>query len=176
LNLLPLSPLDGGRIVEVLWLERFPRIRVGFMLASVTALAGLALVFEDFILGGLAGLLSLSVPAEWRFAILMRALHGDRLAAGNSVLPGIFARMNEIYSAKTHAIERHAIAKRALETLQASPPRLATSIVGTMLYLGSFALPIVAAIALAIGLSHASQLNSLPAASGAPVQESAAPD
>lgn len=151
LNLLPIAPLDGGRILEVLWLERFPRARVGFLLISGLTFAALALALSDALLALLAAVVLLLVPGEWRFARLIRLLHAERGDASAVSLPRLFARIAEVYPAKTAQVERHAIAKRALEARQASPPRLATALAGSLLYLASFALPLAFAAAVLVG-------------------------
>lgn len=43
-NLLPVTPLDGGRLVEMLLFSRWPQSRVAFSALSVAAIAALALV------------------------------------------------------------------------------------------------------------------------------------
>ncbi|NIQ53385.1 MAG: hypothetical protein GWN71_08095, partial [Gammaproteobacteria bacterium] len=40
LNLLPVMPLDGGRIVQALFLGRFPRAQAAFLLGSGLLLGG----------------------------------------------------------------------------------------------------------------------------------------
>lgn len=146
LNLLPIAPLDGGRILEVLWLERLPRARVGFLLASGLLFATLS----DVLLGILAAVVLLFVPGEWRFARLIGLLRADRQGANPLSLPQVFARLMEVYP-KTQPMAQHAIAKRALEAFDASPPGLATALAGSLLYLASLALPLAFAAALMVG-------------------------
>jgi Zn-dependent protease len=68
INLLPITPLDGGRIVEVLLLNRFPRAGVAFLLTSAVA-AGLAGVAAgDPILIVLSIALLAALPGRWLIA------------------------------------------------------------------------------------------------------------
>lgn len=46
-NLLPLTPLDGGRVVESLLFARLPAMRLVFALAGMAALGGLAWFSRD---------------------------------------------------------------------------------------------------------------------------------
>ncbi|MCU0835213.1 MAG: hypothetical protein MUC77_12405 [Chromatiaceae bacterium] len=175
LNLLPISPLDGGRILEVLWLERFPRVRVGFLVLSAGGLGALAMLAQDFILGGFALLLLLFLPGEWRFARLIDRLRAEARRAGPVSLPRVFAQLRELYPTGTKAFERHAIAKRAVEALQARAPGLAMALSGTLVYLASFALPIgFAAVLLAWPTQYLE--SGWRAALSDPVPGPAAPD
>jgi Zn-dependent protease len=50
LNLLPIYPLDGGRITQVLLLLRYPRAQFYFYLVSLVVIVLAALLLQDFIL------------------------------------------------------------------------------------------------------------------------------
>ncbi len=152
LNLLPFAPLDGGRIVEVLWFSRFPRARVGFALLGAMGLGVLALFFEDFILSGLALLLLMLVPGQWRIAKLIIRVREEGPAPEPELLRRIFAHMSEIYSSPPTPIQRNAIAKRVLESTKETHPLLLTSLFGSAIYLSSFFIPIVIAVVV-FGLS-----------------------
>lgn len=175
LNLLPFSPLDGGRIVEVLWFSRFPRVRVGFALMSALGLGALALYFGDFVLGGLALLLLTIVPGEWRIARLIKRVREDGVAPEPELLRRIFTRMNEIYAAKTDPLMRHDVAKRVLESSQEIHPRLLTSLFGSAVYLGSFFAPIAVAVMI-FGFNSYAALPWLSTLQTPVVQDIAAPD
>jgi Zn-dependent protease len=70
LNLLPLSPLDGGRLVELSVFTRWPRARVAFLSMGSAALAVGAFVWRDGVLAVLALLLLIWLPTQWRIARL----------------------------------------------------------------------------------------------------------
>lgn len=157
LNLLPVSPLDGGRVVEVLWLERFPRIRVLFQFLSVLALAGAALAWEDMIIGVVAVLLALGLPNEWRFAnLLYRLRQTGNVGRNEQALPHIFRAMHDAYPAHTSPAERYHIAKRVLDTYQAQLPTLGTALFGSLLYAASFVLPLMVSVFWMIGIAKLS--------------------
>ncbi|AKJ30213.1 hypothetical protein AAW51_3522 [Caldimonas brevitalea] len=69
-NLLPITPLDGGRLVEIALFSRWPRLRLVFAAISVAGLGGLAWWLESMPLGAVALLLALALPHEWRAAKL----------------------------------------------------------------------------------------------------------
>jgi hypothetical protein len=79
-NLLPLVPLDGGRLLDLLLFARQPWLAVGFRLFAVAGLAVLTLALEAYCLGFLALLMLLSVPLCYRKAKRERAFRDNPLA------------------------------------------------------------------------------------------------
>jgi Zn-dependent protease len=65
-NLLPIMPLDGGQLVQVLLFQRFPRIQSLFHILSTLLLGTWALISDDAVLRTLAILMGLSIPLQWR--------------------------------------------------------------------------------------------------------------
>jgi Zn-dependent protease len=86
INLVPLVPLDGGRLLDILLFARRPWLALAFRLFAVAGL-GLAAYqfgsyyqFESYILGALALALLLGAPMRYRRAQLERAFAGNPLA------------------------------------------------------------------------------------------------
>lgn len=78
LNLLPITPLDGGRVVETFLFARFPTARFGFALLGFGALLAFGLWTSDKILLVIAVLVGFSLPYQWRVAQVDRAVdRGD---------------------------------------------------------------------------------------------------
>jgi Zn-dependent protease len=69
-NLLPLSPLDGGRLVEMAVFSRWPRARALFVALGVVIMAIAAVMLRDGFLGVLAVMLLAWLPGQWRIATL----------------------------------------------------------------------------------------------------------
>ena len=73
LNLLPITPLDGGRVLDLLLFARWPRLRFVFSLACCVLLAAAGWALDDMVLKVLAGLMALSLPHAWRVIQVSRA-------------------------------------------------------------------------------------------------------
>lgn len=65
LNLLPLFPLDGGHIVELLLFSRHPRLRMGFEICSVLTMFGVADLAGSYPAWILAFLVAMLLPSRW---------------------------------------------------------------------------------------------------------------
>jgi len=68
MNLLPVFPLDGGRVVEMLAFSRLPRGRFVFTLAGCLAILLAAFFMRETMLIVLGLLLAIGVPDQWRLA------------------------------------------------------------------------------------------------------------
>src|SRR5262249_49228899 len=67
-NLVPVIPLDGGRLVNLLFFARQPYLAAGFQLLAGGALIAFALPTSSWVLGILGGMLLLGVPHTYREA------------------------------------------------------------------------------------------------------------
>src|SRR5262249_36093879 len=72
-NLLPLTPLDGGRLIEISIFSRWPGARVALAFFSAVAASFFAAWAEDPYLLPLVVILWLSLFNQWRAADLQRA-------------------------------------------------------------------------------------------------------
>ena len=112
-NLLPLTPLDGGQIVDTFLFARRPRFRFAFFTVSVLALIGIALMLDSTALAAAGVLLALGIPSLWR---RLRMLSGIDLATESDVPTAIFK----------HAMPVSAICKKdAASDSGRRPPPLA---------------------------------------------------
>jgi Zn-dependent protease len=73
-NLLPLVPLDGGRLIDLLLFARMPWLAVAFRGFAVFGLAVIAWSLGSWVLGLLAGIMLLSLPFHYRKAKVERTL------------------------------------------------------------------------------------------------------
>lgn len=76
-NLLPITPLDGGQLVEVALFSRWPRARLAFYLFSVAGFLALALWIKVGFVWVLALIVALSMRGQWRITRLQRAWRED---------------------------------------------------------------------------------------------------
>jgi Zn-dependent protease len=74
LNLLPVLPLDGGRIVSLLIMQRLPWFRFGFTAISALTLLYVGWDSRDGVTIALSVLLLIGLPHQFRLARAMRAL------------------------------------------------------------------------------------------------------
>ena len=72
-NLMPVTPLDGGQLVELALFARWPRLRTVFAAASVLAMFGFAWWWRSEMTAVLGGLLAFSLMSQWRVARLQNA-------------------------------------------------------------------------------------------------------
>lgn len=91
-NLLPFAPLDGGRLVELLFSGRRKMTLCFYAISSAAALAS-ALYFETFMFVLLFIVMSLSTLAEYRLFKLSKQWHGK--PGDFDSLPSLFAAARE---------------------------------------------------------------------------------
>ncbi len=151
-NLLPIPPLDGGRMVESLLLARFPRAQVAFLAVGVAVLAAAAWAFHDLVLAGLA----LALAASLRFA---RIASGALRRARDSVSPrmdesdrvrAVFQTLQEPPFADLPAARRQRIAELIVPPLTGSRVSLRAALAGAVVYVG---LLVGVPVAVSAGLS-----------------------
>lgn len=76
-NLLPITPLDGGRLLEVCLFARWPGLRLVFVLVSVCGFFALAYWGDTPSLWFIAFALGAGVAGQWRIVRLQRAWRDD---------------------------------------------------------------------------------------------------
>lgn len=73
-NLLPILPLDGGQIMDVALVSRFPRLRVLFLVFSGLGLVGVGFAASSVLLTLLGVFMLLRLPTEWKQAGVVKTL------------------------------------------------------------------------------------------------------
>ncbi len=136
LNLLPFVPLDGGRVVETLILSRFPRAQGAFLGMGTAVFGWVAWRFADPVLGALAFVLLLAVPAKWRWAEAIRRITPrlSRAADRPEKLRTVFETLCTAPFERIPAETRIGMAGGILEHLESRPPTLAAAMGGVLLY------------------------------------------
>lgn len=147
LNLLPVHPLDGGRVVESLLFVRWPVLRFVFVLCGMLALGALGWSLHDAITLALAGLLALSLPHHWRLMRVDRQV--PRPAAGQALTEveaatRVFAALQQPQFARWSFAQRLGAVRALLPELQGTRLGLLGTLAGLVLYLACLALPAAA--------------------------------
>jgi Zn-dependent protease len=154
INLLPVTPLDGGRVVEVLLFMRWPRLRVVFTAVSAAALIGVGALLGERGMLIIGVLVALALPAQWRFSRLARAIRRapgemmDEQPAARRVFTALAAAPFMKWTYQHRAVA----ADELIGQLRTPVPGVVAVALGLMLYAGCFFAPIVAAIAASPGM------------------------
>lgn len=154
LNLLPVHPLDGGRVVESLLFVRWPVLRFVFVLVGMLALAAMGWFGSDAITLALAGLLAVGLPHHWRLMCVDRQVPrpvarqplSERDAAAR-----VFAALLQPRFARWSFAQRLGAVRALLPELQGTRLGLRGTIAGLALYLACLGLPVVALVSSGAG-------------------------
>lgn len=150
LNLLPVTPLDGGRIVETFLFARLPAARFAFALLGLGAFVAFGLYSDDKVLLAIAVLVGLSLPHQWRVMRVDRAI--ERQSAQTLDERGateqIFTALQRPAFARWPFSLRAYTARALLPELQGRRAGVAEAVGGMLVYLaclfGPLALALVA--------------------------------
>lgn len=147
LNLLPVHPLDGGRVVESLLFVRWPVLRFVFVLCGMLALGALGWSLHDAITLALAGLLALGLPYHWRLMRVDRQV--PRPAAGQALTETeaatrVFTALQQPQFARWSFAQRLGAVRALLPELQCTRLGWLGTLAGLVLYLACLALPAAA--------------------------------
>jgi len=116
-NLLPIYPLDGGKIVDLVFFSRYPFTDVLFKVIAVIAL--LALSLSSPLLIGLAVVVAITIPSGFRSAKLFSNLRTELKKSPtndvNTLLATIFQAMRQFGHHNLPFAQRYNLAKTALE-------------------------------------------------------------
>ena len=146
-NLLPLIPLDGGRIVELLLFSRWPFLRFVFFLASVVGLAGLGLWLDSHVLLALAIVLAVILQTMWRqFRLAAQIGSVGREAAPEAILSAMHQLPDKTLKNFHRRLQD---LKMLLPLVAARPPRTWESVLGLVIYVAVIALPLIVVTPLA---------------------------
>lgn len=144
-NLLPLTPLDGGRVVEALLFTRLPVLRLVFALAGMGALGALAWFSRDPVIAVVAGVLLLGLPWQWRVMMLDRAVHRvhPRTAPTSeaAAVRRLFGVLQQPAFTPWPFAQRTAAVRALLPAQQSRPPGWAEGAGGLLIYLACLVLP-----------------------------------
>ncbi|OYT93284.1 MAG: hypothetical protein CFE43_03285 [Burkholderiales bacterium PBB3] len=137
LNLLPIVPLDGGRVLETLVFARMPRLRFAFAVLCCGLLFGLGLLLNDIVLRVVAVLLALGLPHQWRVMQLDQALQpaSPSALAEPQAVGMLFTALQAAPFHSWSFAQRSAAATSLLPELMGRRASLRESVAGSLLYL-----------------------------------------
>jgi Zn-dependent protease len=158
LNLLPVLPLDGGRIVQALFLRRLPRLGFVFSGLSTLAVGAGALFLQSWILGILALFGFFRIRTELLLGRAKKAVL-DGLSADEAGDPSRSTRRAlEVLDQAALPNElrpfpqRGALVNQIVTALQHPPPSTFTMLLGALAYLASLVIPLALGIILLLSL------------------------
>ncbi len=136
LNLLPLMPLDGGRVLETLVFARHPRLRFGFAAVCCVALFGLGAFLDDIVLRVVAVLIAFGLPYQWRRMQLDQAVLRESNAALDEpqALQHIFSALQSTRFQSWSFAKRTAAASALLPELMGRRANRVEALVGVLIY------------------------------------------
>jgi Zn-dependent protease len=148
LNLLPITPLDGGRVVETFLFARLPAARLVFALLGFAALVAFGLAADDTVTLAIAAFIALTLPHQWRVMRVDRAIdrRGDEVLDERGAIERVFAALQRPQFARWPFPTRVAAAMSLLAELQGRRPRAGEAVAGMAIYALLLAAPIVAAV------------------------------
>ncbi len=147
-NLLPFEPLDGGRIVGLLWFARHPRLRIAMFGLGLCALAALAIASGSRAFVIFCVFIALGLPYVYRQSRLLERLRADGVPADErEAVAALCARLVAAQPALPFA-QRHATVKGLLPDLRLPLPTRREIVVGSSAYVAAMLAPLVLAVSL----------------------------
>lgn len=169
LNLLPLVPLDGGRVMETLVFAHHPRLRFVFAALCCGLLFGLGMALDDMVLRVVAVAIALSLPSQWRRMQLDQAIARDSQSTldEHQALTHIFTALQQVRFRTWSFAQRSAAATALLPELMGRRAHAGEAIFGMLVYgaclLGPVGMALVAVPNLAPALTPMAQAARIPA-------------
>lgn len=134
LNLLPIYPLDGGRITQILLLLRYPRAQFYFYVVSLVVVALAALLAQDFILAIFVVIVGLGLRHNYYISKVMRKILITR--DDNEITKENVAELlvNDESFKTQLPFNKANIAKQVLEILHTKKPSILLAVFGFAFY------------------------------------------
>jgi Zn-dependent protease len=151
-NLLPLVPLDGGRMMSLVLFDRRPRLQFAFNALSALIAIGLGLAIGESILCCIGVVLLLFAPRQMAqvqtFTKVQDALEGSGKTSpsnpGGAVDPirSIYAELQAAKFDRWNTETKYQFVRRVLEHLDRRTPSMRVAVASLAVYCVAFALPI----------------------------------
>ena len=137
-NLLPIQPLDGGQLTNLLLFQRWPRFQVLFFVVSGVALFALSSWFKAPLFAALAIFILMTTRHQFRETSLIRHIHqqygADITGDDESRLRSIYSAMADLKLPWNYAA-RFQVARKLRDQLMMASPSLRESVAGMGVYL-----------------------------------------
>ncbi|MHC4083672.1 MAG: site-2 protease family protein [Planctomycetota bacterium] len=155
LNLVPLIPLDGGRVFELVLFSRISFLKSAFMIGSVAVMAIAGIGLKDPILIGVSVFLCLGVSyqiSQNRALSRLRKQIKERNLeiTDENILPTIFRMLREKPFGKLPFARKYAVAYHLSDNVMKKHPTVWTTLLSLLMYLVVMLLPIMLIIEAAI--------------------------
>jgi len=140
INLLPIYPLDGGRIVQTLFLLRYPRVQFYFYLLSIGVLSTAMLYWHDWLLLIFIIILAVGFHQNRAMARVLRRIdpeHADKATIAKAVVE------DERYGGATLEFQAR-VANHVRHIVQTGKPSKRLVFFGGLLYIILLTPPVVA--------------------------------
>lgn len=153
LNLLPITPLDGGRVVETFLFARWPVARFLFALLGVAAFLAFGFGYDDKVMLVIAILVGLSLPHQYRVMRVDRAIerNGPDILDESGAVERVFTALQLPKFARWPFSKRAAAATALLPELQGRRAGVPEAAGGLTIYLACLAVPLVVMALIAQG-------------------------
>lgn len=146
MNLLPLLPLDGGRIVQELFFARHYAFDVGFRILTSCIAGALALLFGDVFFGFLGLITAIGIPTALRSGRIVHALRKEGIQCDaetdditNELAVRILDEVNRTFPTQGLTPKLKAQATLGIfESLNSHAPGLAATLVLAFIHAASF--------------------------------------
>jgi Zn-dependent protease len=141
-NLLPIYPLDGGKIVQSLLFTHYPKMQFYFFLFSLFLIIMAALALESILLGLFGLLLFFNINQSHKTSILIQNIMREK--SDTPVKQRILENLSNNQTFKEIPLVKKALmAKQALKILNTEKPSVLLSILGIGFYLVLLLLPFI---------------------------------
>lgn len=155
LNLVPLIPLDGGRVFELVLFSRISFLKSAFMIGSVAVMAIVGIGLKDPILIGLSVFLCLGVSTQISqnraLSRLKKQIKDANLEiTDEDILPTIFRILREKPFSKLPFARKYAVAYHLSDNVMQKLPTVWTTLLSLLMYFVVLLLPIMMIIEVAI--------------------------
>jgi Zn-dependent protease/tetratricopeptide (TPR) repeat protein len=145
INLLPMTPLDGGRVVETLFLKRFPMGQFVFLVLSTLLFILGAIAFRDPVLIFVSIILVMSLRSKYTWGKAARYIEA-RLppdADRHRQLSWIFSALSHPSLIRKPWMNRFQLARGLHDHLKGAPASTVAMAIGTVIYLACLITPIL---------------------------------
>lgn len=155
LNLVPLIPLDGGRVFELVLFSRISFLKSAFMIGSAAVMAIAGIGFKDPVLIGLSVFLCLGISSQISQNRALSRLR-KQIKEGNieitdeNILPTIFRMLRDKPFGKLPFARKYTVAYHLSENVMKKLPTVWTTLLSLLMYFFVMLLPIIMIIEAAI--------------------------